>query len=399
MTTTRPTWAEVSRNKLKHNHDVLRRLAGPATELLAVVKANAYGHGLADCARALESNGARWFGVTSVDEGVELRRVTAAARILVMSGIFPGEAEAAIEHNLTPVVWEPQHLDSLQDAARRIGKGSGAVPVHLEIDTGMSRQGVQRPSLESLLERINPESPLRIEALMTHFHSPDDGRNTHDQLNEFLSAIAILLARRGIRCDFVSAGSSANLLLIDETTALHPLAKQMGGRRMVRAGIALYGYSPLPANENAAWGSMGEPTPVKDPGLKPVLSWKTRVIALRDIQQGTSAGYSAKFTAKRPTRLALLPVGYADGLNWQLWERASVLVRGRRAPLAGRISMDQTMVDVTDVAGVAGDDEVALIGEQATEKITANEMASLRRTIAYEVLCNIGARVPRVMVD
>jgi alanine racemase len=399
MTTTRPTWAEVSRSRLIHNHDVLRRLAGSATELLTVVKANAYGHGLAECARVLEGNGAHWFGVTCVDEAMELLRVTARARILIMSGIFPGEAEAAIEHNLTPVVWEPQHLDWLEEAARRMGKEAGQIPVHVEIDTGMSRQGVDRSRLETLLERMTPESPLRLEALMTHFHSPDDGRNTHDQLNEFFAAIAVLLARRGLRCDFVSAGSSANLLLIDETSALHPLAMQMGGRRMERAGIALYGYSPLPANPNAAWGTMGEPTPVKDPDLRPVLSWKTRVTALRDIGQGTRAGYSAKFSARRPTRLALLPVGYADGLNWLLWDRASVLVRGQRAPLAGRISMDQTLVDVTDVPGVTLGDEVVLIGEQGTEKITADEMAGLRKTIAYEVLCNIAARVPRVMVD
>ena len=399
MKSTRPTWAEVSRSKLIHNHDVLRRLAGPSTELLAVVKANAYGHGLAECARELEANGARWFGVTCVEEGVELRHVCPEARILIMSGIWAGEADTAVEQNLTPVVWEPQHLDWLEKAARRQGTGPGQIPVHLEIDTGMSRQGVLRSDLEALVERLGPESPLRLEALMTHFHSPDDGRSTHDQLNELLAAVTMVLARHKVRCDFVSAGSSANLLLRDETTMLIDLARQAGGRRMERAGIALYGYSPLPTNEDAAWGTMGEPTPVKNPGLKPVLEWKTRITSLREIKRGTPAGYGAKFTASRPTRLALLPVGYADGLNWLLWNRASVLVRGQRAPLAGRISMDQTTVDVTDVAGAAVGDEVALIGEQGSESITAADMANLRGTIAYEVLCDIAERVPRVMVE
>jgi alanine racemase len=399
MTTTRPIWAEVSRSRLIHNHDVLRRFARSETELVCVVKANAYGHGLAECARVLEANGARWFGVTCVDEAVELRGVCREARILVMSGIWEGEAEAAIEHNLTPVVWETRHLEWLEAAARRMGRGAGQIPVHLEMDTGMSRQGVQRSGLDALVERMGPDSPLRMEALMTHFHSPDDGRDTHDQLNEFVTAIATFFARRKIRWDFVSAGSSANLLLDDETTVLLDIARKMGMRRMERAGIALYGYSPLPTNENAAWGVMGEPTPIKEPGLEPVLAWKTRVTGLREVGRGMSVGYSAKFTTQRPTRLALLPVGYADGLNWQLWDRASVLVRGRRAPIAGRISMDQTTVDVTDVGGVEAGDEVVLIGEQGADKITAAEMAQWRKTIAYEVLCNLGARVPRVMVD
>jgi alanine racemase len=154
---------------------------------------------------------------------------------------------------------------------------------------------------------------------------------------------------------------------------------------MIRAGLALYGYSPL--------------TSMQDAGLAPVLAWKTQVTGLRDIHIDTAAGYSAKFRAQRSTRLALLPVGYADGLDWQLWDRASVLIRGQRVPIAGRISMDQTLVDATDVPGVAIGDEVVLLGAQGNEKITAAEMARLRGTIAYEVLCGISARVPRVLVD
>ncbi len=398
MTSTRPTWAEISRSRLVHNHEVLRRLAGPETELLAVVKANAYGHGLAECARVLETSGARWFGVTSVEEGVALRRACPEARILIMSGIWAGEAETAIEQNLTAVVWEPQHLDWLEEAARRCGLGAGAVPVHLEIDTGMSRQGVARRELAALMERMGPGSPLRLEAVMTHFHSPDDGQDTRDQIGQFAAALAAMGERR-MRWDFVSAGSSANLLLHDDTTALPGVAKQMGARRMMRAGIALYGYSPLPTNADAAWGAMGEPSPVKEPGLKPVLAWKTKVTSLREIGTGTSAGYGATFTAPRPTRLALLPMGYADGLNRGLSNRGGALIRGQRAPIAGRISMDQTTVDVTDIAGVAVGDEAILIGEQGSERITADDMADLRKTIAYEVLCDIGARVPRVMVE
>ncbi|HEX4065557.1 MAG TPA: alanine racemase [Acidobacteriaceae bacterium] len=386
MIPTRPTWAEVSRSRLRHNCRRLRSLAGPQTELLAVVKANAYGHGAAECAKALAADGVQWFGVTCVDEAMVLRSVCPDARILIMSGIWPGEAEAAVQHRLTPVVWEPQHLDWLDGAARRQGIGAGQFPIHLEIDTGMSRQGAPYKQAEALAERIGPESPLRLEALMTHFHSPENEEETRSQINLFTIAIGALL-RRNFRWDFVSVGSSANLLLpnllLQDESPLAELTKSFGTRRMIRAGLALYGYSPV----------------ASVPELEPVLAWKTRVTGLRDIDIHTAAGYGARFRAQRPTRLALLPVGYADGLDWQLWDRASVLIRGQRVPVAGRISMDQTLVDVTDLPNVAIGDEGVLIGEQGSEKITAADMAELCGTIAYEVLCGIGARVPRMMVD
>ncbi len=384
MTSTRPTWAEVSRGRLIHNHDVLRRLAGDGAELLCVVKANAYGHGLSECARALEADGAHWFGVTSVEEGVALRQVCPAARILIMSGIFSGEAETAIRENLTPVVWEAQHLDWLDEAARRLGRGIREVPVHLEIDTGMSRQGAQPERLGSTMERFARESPLRLEALMTHFHSPGDAEMVAGQVREFVTA-ADTIAAAGMRAEMLSAGSSAGTLKQD--VAIAGLAKRLGARLMLRPGLALYGYAPGPGSEDAG------------DELQPVLAWKTGVTSLREIEEGTVAGYDATFRAHRKTRLALLAVGYADGLNRLLSSRGSALIRGRRAPIAGRISMDQTMVDVTDVEGVAVGDEVVLIGEQGGEKITATDMASLTGTIAYEVLCDIAARVPRAMVE
>lgn len=383
MTPTRPTWAEVSRSRLLNNYRRLRELAGSQTQLLTVVKADAYGHGAAECARLLAADGSTWFGVTCMAEAVPLRAACPDARILIMSGIWPGEAEAAVEQRLTPVVWEPQHLDWLEEAARRQGVSAGQFPVHLEIDTGMSRQGVPYQQAAALAERISQDSPLRLETVMTHFHSPENVEESGSQTRLFALAMDELILKK-MRWDFVSAGSSANLLL-EEEKLLGELANRFGMRRMIRAGLALYGYSPLPE--------------LLDAGLAPVLAWKTRVTGLRDLDAGTAAGYSAQFRATRPTRLALVPVGYADGLSWRLWDRASVLIRGQRAPIAGRISMDQTLVDVTDVPGVAIGDEVVLIGEQGNEKITAADMARLRGTIAYEVLCGIGARVPRITVD
>lgn len=385
MTGTRPTWAEISRSNLLHNDGLLRRLAGPQAEVVSVIKANAYGHGLTICARILEQSAQR-LGVTCVEEGVALRRACAAPRILVMTGLYAGEADAVIEHRLTPVVWDLNHIRWLNTAAQKAALRPGQIPVHLEVDTGMSRQGVAPEQIEPLLEHFSAESPLRLEALMTHFPSPDDGEATRQQQLRLIAA-AEQTRRRGVPFDALSAGSSAGALQHNAPDCLDAWAAQHGVRRIVRTGIALYGYSPLRAPLDPAIA------------LKPVLSWKTQVVSVRTIEPGTAVGYDATFTAQRMTRLALLPVGYADGLNRLLSSRGSVLVRGHRAPIAGRISMDHTVVDVTDIPGVESGDEVALIGRQGAERISADDLASATGTIPYEVLCAIAARVPRVVVD
>ncbi|MGB7133933.1 MAG: alanine racemase [Acidobacteriaceae bacterium] len=382
MTATRPTWAEISRRNLLHNYQWLGERAGSQTELLAVVKANAYGHGLEGCAQALVDAGASWLGVTCTEEGVALRQFCPEARILIMTGLWQGEADAAVEHRLTPVVWEPQHLSWLKSAAQMRNMGAGQYPVHLEIDTGMSRQGVQPAQLDRLLEQFAGESPLRLEAVMTHFHSPDNPEATEEQEQE-LARAAEAVVRCGLRPDYLSAGSSGAGLR-QEASFVTELAMRMGAKRMQRPGIALYGYAPSAESQTQ---------------LLPVLSWKTRVVSLREIEPGDSVGYDATFTARRKTRLGLLPVGYADGLNRLLSNQGWVLVRGQRAPIVGRISMDHAVADVTGIAGVEKGDEVILIGEQGNEKVTAADMARLCGTIAYEVLCGIGARVPRIWVD
>ena len=382
MTHTRPVWAEISRRKLLHNYRILEDLAGPDAQLVAVIKADAYGHGLEACARALAADGSRWLGVTSVEEAVRLRGSCPEARILAMSGAWRGEADAVIDARLTPVVWDRDHVEMLREAATRRGVSSGALPVHVEIDSGMSRQGVQPENLTALLEDLRGAPPLRVEAAMTHFHSPGDASATGEQMRRFGAAVGLMIGA-GIQPEYFSAGSSADLL--DQSTReITELAKRHSARRMVRSGLALYGYAPQGG---------------RDYGLQPVLAWKTRVVSLREIEAGAVAGYGATFRAVRPTRLALLAVGYADGLNRGLSNRGSVLVRGQKAPIAGRISMDQTMVDVTEIAGVSVEDEVVLIGEQGEASITADDLARETGTIAYEVLCDLSARVPRIIVD
>jgi alanine racemase len=379
---TRPIWAEVSRRRLLHNYRLLEDHAGPDATLLAVIKADAYGHGLEGCARALAAAGVRDFGVTSVEEAVCLRSIVPAARILVMSGVCRGEADAVLEHKLTPAVWDPAHCDLLIEAAERHAAEPASIRIHLEIDTGMSRQGVQLKDLLRLLEWFGPASPLRIEAAMTHFHSPEDRAATAEQITRLTTALQIL-TQHGVRLKFLSAGSSADVLDRD-SPEVSDLAAQHGARRMFRTGLALYGYSPSGQNGH---------------DLQPVLSWKTKVLSLREIEAGTAVGYGATFRAERFTRLALLPVGYADGLSRALSNRGAVLIRGQRAPIAGRISMDQTMVDATDIRRIEVGDEAVLIGTQGSETITAADIATLTGTIAYEVLCDIGSRVPRVMAD
>lgn len=394
----RPVWAEISIDRLLHNYHLLREAARDAG-LIAVVKANAYGHGALACASALEAAGVEWLGVTCVEEGIAVRSVCRVARILVMSGIWESGAEAALAHRLTPVVWETAHLEWLEAAAHAQQWPHHSIPVHLEIDTGMSRQGVQPHELSVFLDRIEQAQHIAIEGVMTHFHSPevlsDDA--TAEQIHRFDAALAIITAR-GFHPSMIHAGNSATNF--SDAASVTKLAAKYGAKAMLRPGLALYGYAPrfsekpaLPAIE----------------ALQPVLSWKTRVISLRSVAPGESAGYCATFHAQQQSHLALLPVGYADGLNRLLSNRGYVLVHGERVPIAGRISMDLTIVDVTDIPGVKLGDEVVLIGEQQKagirdqglgirDSITAYDLADIAGTIPYEVLCAISARVPRVTI-
>ncbi len=406
---TRPVWVEISCDNLIANYLELcavavRHLASAgldakdAPTLLAVVKANAYGHGMAECARILHEAGAEWLGVTSVEEAVRARSICPPAKILVMSGIWDGEADAVIEHQLAPIVWESFHLDLIEAEARRQGLPPQSVGVHLELDTGMSRQGVSLhgDALKEILMRFHAGSALRLDGLATHFSAPEvlDSYETERQRLLFESALRTIAAS-GLRPGWIHAGNSATVLRGEQ---LHPLiaaASRIGARVMLRPGLSLYGYAPRLTKTRAEpeQAIVAADPPVAR--LSPVLEWKTRVASVRSIEIGEAVGYNATFRAYRSTRLALLPMGYADGLSRLLSNRGSVLLRGRRAPIAGRVSMDQTILDVTDIPGVKIGDEAVILGEQGGESITAWEMADLAGTIPYEVLCNIAARVPR----
>ena len=398
---TRPCWVEIRTQSLEDNYRFLQTVAPPRTELLAIVKADAYGHSLALCAPAAMRAGARWLGVTSVEEGVAARTVCPETRILVIGGVFPGQGTAVVAHRLTPVVWEPTQLDELEQAAHVAGLRPQSLTVHLEIDTGMSRQGVGLHALGSLLARFGAESPLKMEAIMTHLYASDeaDGAATKAQLallDQALDQIMQALPAAASHPEWLSVGASAALLAGDGE-AIAALAGRWGLKAMLRPGLALYGVVP---HYQPPFEAAREPSalPAARASLQPVMSWKTRVMSVRTISPGTEIGYNGTFVATEPMRLALVAVGYADGLDRRLGNRFSLLVRGERAPLVGRISMDQAVLDVTEIPGVKIEDEVVILGSQGEEHITAYEHAEAAGTIPWEVFTRIAPRVQRVGV-
>jgi alanine racemase len=378
----RPTWAEVSRSALQHNFRTIQQHVAPAV-VCAIVKANAYGHGLVDCARAFADAGAQWFGVTGTEEGVQLREAGITGRILLMTGFWHGEQDVVIEHRLTPAVWEWWQVGALEGALVKRGAAAGSFPVHIKVDTGMARLGVPDYYMGIFLKRMRAAVQLRIEGMFTHLASAEvlDDAGTAAQIAKF-AEFEKLAAEHGHAPEFTHIANSAAI----------------GGRpelrrQMVRPGLLLYGYA-LPFAWRGDPGEEPPPLPVRR-----ALTWKSRIISTRDVGRGQAVGYKATWTTSRKTKLALLPVGYADGLARLMSGRGDVLVRGQRARIVGAISMDMTIVDVTDVSGVLIGDEVTLLGSNGEHEIDAREHARHTETITYEVLCRISGRVPRELVD
>jgi alanine racemase len=387
------SWVEVSERRLTENYRLLTGAAGD-TAVLAVVKANAYGHGAAVCAPVLVRAGAEWLGVTEVTEGATVRAALEAAGIarreqpgvLVMSVLLREDAEEVVRLGLVPVVWLREQMEWLAEAAGRLGMGP--VAVHVEIDTGMARQGI-RPGveLEDLLAWVRGEPGIRLDGVMTHFASSEvaGSLQTTLQRERFEEAIGAVGAA-GLRLSWVHAGNSST---VDNQRGegnlgwLRELAASVGARSMVRTGIALYGYC-LPIE--------GEGLSEVRRELQPVMTWKTRVIGRREVEAGETVGYNGIFVAEHAMRLALLPVGYADGLRRELSASNAqaggwAMVRGQRAPIVGRVSMNLTIVDVSGIAGVGLGDEVVVLGDG----VTAEDHARLAGTIAYEIVCGVRA--------
>ena len=376
------TWAEVSLSALGANFHAIQEHVGPNVTICAVVKADGYGHGAVECALALESEGARWLGVTNAAEGLALRDAGVESRILLMTGIWKSEEEAIVARNLTPTVWEAWQIETLERAAARRSENlpSFRLPVHLKLDTGMNRLGASRDALPHLCEMLSACKHLTLEGVSTHFASAEvlDAEDAVRQMKNFEEGLAVLRSY-GLDPPLVHMGNSAAMTARPETW-----------KTMVRPGIALYGYS-LPFTRGA------ETAAVAELPLRPVLSWKTRVLTVKEVAAREAVGYMGTFVTKSKSRIAVLPVGYADGYPRLLSNRARVIVRGEYASVVGRVSMDLTIVDVTHIAGVAVGDEVVLIGESVGGKsVDAVELARLCETVPYEILCGISQRVPRV---
>jgi alanine racemase len=333
--------------------------------------------------------------VTCVEEGIAARKLAPEAEILVISGPWLGQSRAMLEHRLTPVVWESFHLEELAAAARELGRGE--VRVHLELDTGMSRQGVSVQDLTAVLQCFKPGSPLRLDGLMTHFSAPEDFDSPETERQLALLGRAVKEAKAaGLRPKWLHAGNSASLLRGQHLEQLSKLAATLGSRLMVRPGLALYGVLPRFSPEELA--DLADLEDARS-ALKPVLSWKTRVAGLRRIPAGASAGYNSRFVAMRETTLAMLPMGYADGLRRGVGSGLKLLARGELVPIAGSISMDQTLLEVTDVAGIEIGDEVVLVGEQGGRVLSLYDHSDALGTIPWEISCGIAARVPRIAAE
>jgi alanine racemase len=364
------------------------------------VKCDAYGHGYAECARVIEAEGGRWFGVTSTDEGVALREASITGRVLILVGAWRGEEEDVLHYSLTPTLSHIDELETFARAAQRIGLAR-RVAVHLKVDTGMSRLGLPMAELESFAEKLKRTPEIQLEGVFSHLASSEvlDDPGTQQQIQRFQQGLR-LLSRLGVEPPIRHLANSSAAIQRPESR-----------HNFVRPGLAIYGYELRPVKRDGSAGAIA-----KSLDLQPVLQWKTRVISLRDVPAGQALGYGGTYVTPVPARIAVIAAGYGDGYsrknsyprngasatngNGSSGElRSSVLIRGRRAPIVGRVSMDMTLVDVSRVAGCEIGDEVVLVGRSGDEQITAWDLAQWSETLPYEVLCNLSERVLRRYVD
>ena len=380
---TRPNWAEVSLAALRHNFRALQQHVGPDVEICAVVKCDAYGHGAEACALTLEQEGASWFGVTSTDEGVALRDAGVRSRILILVGVYGGEEEDALRYDLTPTVHRIEDVEAIARAAARLGRRT-PVPVHLKLDTGMARLGLTLSELDKFITDFKAIPGVGLEGVFSHIASAEvldaeDAQRQEQRFDQLLHKLEV----HGLRPPFRHlANSSATL------------GRPATWYNFVRPGMALYGYELPLVHRNGSIAAGCHPL-----GLIPAMSWKTRVLSVRDVPAGQALGYNGAYVMPTRGRIAVIAAGYGDGLYRRLSPGGYVLIHGHRAPMLGRISMDLTIVDVTHLPQAEIGDEVVLLGVSGAEQITAVDHARWSGTIPYEILCNLSERVVRRHVE
>lgn len=369
------SWIEIDASALRQNVRLLRQVVSKQVLLAPCVKANAYGHGLVEVSRQLISAGADWLSVHCVEEAITLRESRITAPILVLGPLLASEYPVAHKLRVSLLVGDLDRIPALAS----VGSAKQPLAVHLKVDTGMSRQGVDVTDVRRAIELILRTQNLKLEGVATHFATSELSDELYREQHQQFARVLQTLESMGLSSLIIHAANSGAMLL-DPTSHF----------RMVRPGLAVYGLYPSTEVRKRC-----QQTGVQ---LQPVLTWKTRIAQLKNIPQGAVAGYGATFTARRQTRVALLPVGYADGYDRRWSNCATVLVRGHHAPVIGRVSMDLVTVDVTDVGAVQMDDEVVLIGPQGHEVVSADHLAELADTISYEVISRLSPALERRMV-
>ena len=369
----RPTWAEIDLDALAHNLHVIKNHVGPDVKVLAAVKANAYGHGAVECSRRLQQEGVDWFGVALPEEGIELRNGGITRPILCLGGFWEGQEVACLKHGLTPVVYRLDMIEALDRAAAETG---AIADVQVKIDTGMGRLGVRSDEAAEFCDRLKRFKNIRVDGLMTHLASADvEACNdfTDQQLERFHQATDIF-RERGFAPSHIHAANSAALFSHSESWG-----------NMVRPGGTLYGFTRDVLPEN-----------INQPSLRPVMSLRSRIMLLKNVPKGEKLGYGCTFETERDSLIATIPIGYDDGYRRALSNRGRVIVRGEFAPIVGRVSMDLTLVDVTEISNVALGDQVTLLGKDGDAGISAEDLGEWAETISYEITCGISNRVARI---
>jgi len=375
-------WIEIDRRALVHNAGQFRALLGPGQRLMAVVKANAYGHGLLQVSDIALRAGADWLGVNSVEEGAALREAGVGAPILVLGAVLLEDLERAVRSDLRLTVYSRETVDALGRVAAKLKKKAR---VHLKVETGTQRQGVRAGDLLPMARRILSRRGLFLEGLSSHFANIEDTTSSaypDTQLSLF-RASAARLERAGIEIPMKHMSCTAASILFPATYF-----------DMIRVGIGLYGL--WPSKETLLSCRLQKRKPVE---LRPVLSWRSRIAQVKPVPKGAFVGYGGTFRTTRAGRLAVIPVGYYDGYDRKLSNAAYVLIRGRRAAVRGRVAMDFITADVTDIPGARLEDEVTLIGRDGREAITAECLAALAGTIGYEILARLNPQIPRIVTS
>jgi len=365
------TWVEVDLDRFAANLRAVRQVAGGAVDVLLVVKADAYGHGAVEIAAAAESEGVAILGVATLHEGIQLRQSGVSLPILVLSPLLASEIDEALAHGLDPTVHDQEFAGALSRAAVAAGH---PVRCHVEIDTGMGRTGVREADAETFLTRLTAMPGLRLASMFTHFPDADaDDLSFGQKQVERFQALLRRLESRGIRVPRAHAANSAGTVNLPQSRF-----------DWLRIGLLAYGHRPPRCDARIQ--------------LQPVMAFKSRLVQIRELPSGAPISYARTFVTQRATRMGVVAVGYGHGYSWLLSSRGEMLVRGRRVPILGRVTMDLTMVDLTEVPGAEVGDEVVMFGEQEAEALSLDEVAKGSETLPYEVMCTIGKRVTRIYV-